>query len=130
MSRRMALIGTSVAVLPAAHATPGPRSDADLIRLCGQLIDIERQRVPLIRCATVEEEDANASELARLDAQWDATWDALYGLSPTTREGAIAVARAALAIAPRHTDGRVLCTGCSDALAFDVVRFLADGPRA
>jgi len=113
------------------HAAEEARAaDADLIRLCDRLADIERQRAPLSRCDTPEEEDAAAPALAALDAEWDAAWNALYSLSPTTREGAIAMSRAALAIAPRHSDGRVICAGCADALAFDVVTFLADGAQA
>jgi len=130
ISRRAALIGTFLAVLPAAYATPAPHPDAELIRLSGRLVDIERQRAPLLRCNTTEEEAAAAPAVAVLDAEWDATWEALHSLSPTTRDGAVAMAQAALAIAPRHTDGRVLCSGCADALAFDVVKFLADGARA
>jgi hypothetical protein len=132
-STRRALLagGTAAAalvVLPAAQAATQAAggADAELIRLCDQLCAIEKRRAPLFNAKTLEEEHARQPALDALENEWDEAWEGLRELSPTTMAGAVAMARATLAIACRRADGSLLATGCSEALAYDVVSWLAE----
>jgi hypothetical protein len=112
MARRGLLSGATAAAalvtLPAAQAAILARAgaDAELIGLCDQLCAIEKRRAPLFNAKTLEEERARQPAMDLLEGEWDEVWEAMRELSPTTMAGAVAAARATLAIACRRAETR------------------------
>jgi hypothetical protein len=110
-SRRAALRDT-VATVVASLTAPGPTSaDAELIRLCGQLVALRDDFDEVYgRRTTIEEEDATEHELIALDKREDALLGAMEAAGPpTTIAGIVAVAQAGLAIyLHRDTEGTAI----------------------
>jgi hypothetical protein len=132
-SRRSALRGlglTSIAAGLAARsalATPAapPDADAELIRLCGEVVAIQDRINALY---TTDDEERTEPELDALFAMHHERLDLIEAtaVSPATLAGARAIAQASVAIAPLNVDGEVSFDGGdSEWLALVVVNFLA-----
>lgn len=109
-----------------AHAHP----DADLIRLCARIIAIEAEQATLFTIRhTLDDEARTDPAMNALYDERDQVFDQLrHLLRPTTIDGARAVARASLALAPRANNGDILWVGDSERLAWSVADYLAGRP--
>jgi hypothetical protein len=133
-SRRVLLTGASAALLAgaaavtAASAAPAvpdgaAGADAELIRLCNRMVELEAARRTLIDSET--QEDEAQPELDGLYAESEAVFDRVCELpDPVTHAGALALARAALAEAPRELNGEIAWEGRAEWFAFGAAEFL------
>lgn len=101
-----------------------PDPDAELIALCDRFAEIEAQE----NAIEFEGDDEFDRARAPLDAERKAIKERLYDLpDPSTLAGARAMARAAMATAPREIDGQPYFDGgdAEEIFAFGAVQFLA-----
>lgn len=108
-----------------------PDADAELIRLCDRFAEIELKK----KAQYVEIKNDDERDRARepLEAELKAIKQQLYALpDPSTLAGARAMARAAMASAPRDLDGTPYFDGgpAEEIFAFGAVQFLAAGNGA
>jgi hypothetical protein len=129
-------IAAGLAARPAlaAPAAAAPDTDAELIRLCGEVVAIQDRINALYRVRhTVEDERRTEPELSALYATQQERIDLIEaaGGLPATLAGARAIAQASVAIAPLDRGGETEFEG-GDAewLALTVVKFLAAGDAA
>jgi hypothetical protein len=131
----LAAIAAGLAAVPALAApAAAPDTDADLIRLCGEVVAIQDRINALYKIRhTAEEEERTEPELSALYATQQERIDLIEaaGGSPATLAGARAIAQASVAIAPLDRGGETEFEG-GDAewLALTVVKFLAAGDAA
>jgi hypothetical protein len=125
---------TSIAAGLAARsalATPAvpPDADAELIRLCGEVVAIQAKIDALHKVRhTAEDERRTEPERSALYAMQHERLDLIEAaaVSLATLAAARAIAQASVAIAPLNVDGEVSCGGGdSEWLALVVVKFLA-----
>jgi hypothetical protein len=141
-SRRSALRGISLTAMAAGLAArsalaapvPAPDTDAELIRLCGEVVAVQDKIDALYKVRhTAEDEQRTEPELDDLSAMQHEWLDLIEAaaVSPATLAGVRAMARASIAIAPLDRDGETEFEG-GDAewLALTVVKFLAAGDAA
>jgi len=101
-------------------------ADAELIALCNRLMAIERDIAALMATRmTIEDEQRTESQLTAMFAAGSQIFDRIYDQPDvTTMAGALAMARASIAVAPRDTDSQIIWTGDSEYLAWSVAEFL------
>lgn len=74
---------------------------------------------------TIEDEQRTEPQLAAIFAAGSQIFDRIYDQPDVTiMAGALAMARASIAVAPRDTDGQIIWTGDSEYLAWSVAEFL------
>jgi hypothetical protein len=112
---------------PATPTMPSPNADADLVALCDSLAAVAIEVEALLDASpTIEDEERNMPAADALSVRWSHLLDGIWDRgSPTTAEGAKAMARAFSAIAPRKLDGTIE-EGGPNWLAFEVCEFFAD----
>jgi hypothetical protein len=117
-------------------AAAAPSADAELIALCGRLVAIADEISALAATLnTIEDEHRTQSQLDAMLADRNRVFDQIYSQPEvTTVAGALAMARAAvaIAIAPRDIDGEIIWTGNSEYLAWSFAEFIVGrgGPVA
>lgn len=118
-----ALIAGSAAPVSAAAA---PGADAELIALCDRRVAIEDEIAALVATRnTIADEQRTEPQLAAMLADGSQVFDRICEQPDvTTMAGALAMARASIAIAPQDTDGQIIWAGDSEYLAWSVVEFL------
>lgn len=75
-----------------AGAAPAPHPDAELIRLCTEFDAIERRHYAVFAAMADREEDAAEAAMKAMAEEHEPVLDQITALSPTTIEGAIALA--------------------------------------
>jgi len=131
-TRRSALQFSAITLVtglaaPVLAAGP-PSADAELIALCERLVAIEGEIAALMAIRnTIEDEQRTEPQLAAMFADGNQVFDRIYDQPDvTTMAGALAMARASVAVAPRGTDGQIIWTGDSEYLAWSVAEFLVE----
>lgn len=115
--------GPGIAAAPASTMPAG--ADAELIRLYNRLVEIVAAEAVIFE--TVDEADQEKA-LQPFTQEYRLIEDRVYDLgNPTTPEGVLACARAAVATAPKDADGTIYCGnhGLAEALAFTVAEMTA-----
>jgi hypothetical protein len=132
-SRRGLLTSGAVALLAgaavtvASHEASGDGSDAELIAACDELVRIDAAWRAFVgwRGHSIEREQQTQAEFERATAVWRTAVDRVYDAGEiTTHAGALALARAAVAIAPLRLDGSFLIDTHAGIFGFDVLEFL------
>ncbi len=103
-----------------------PGSDAELIRLCDRLVEIDAEERAIL--ASTDEDDGGPLKprFDALNVEWRAIDERMCDVAdPVTRAGALAVARAAVAQAPKQTDGSFSATELAEWLAFTAAKWFA-----
>lgn len=128
---RCALLRFSRAVLLAGPATPvsaaaAPGADAELIALCDRRVAIEGEIAALVATRdTIADERRTEPQLAAMFADASRVFDRICDQPDVTiMAGALAMARASIAIAPRGADGQIILASDSEYLAWSVAEFL------
>jgi hypothetical protein len=106
------------------QADPGP--DAELIRLCDRLVEIDAEERAIL--ASTDEDDGGPLKprFDALNVEWRAIDERMCDVAdPVTRAGALAVARVAVAQAPKQTDGSFSATELAEWLAFTAAKWFA-----
>lgn len=99
----------SAAALPAMAGGGDP--DAELVANCNRLTRaLERERALYADCQTIEQEHAVEEETDAIADEIEELHQVIVKHRPSTTAGVIAKARAALALAPQRSDGRVIST--------------------
>lgn len=130
---RRAALRLGLAVTAATIASPAisglPGTDAELIRLCERLIDLDNEQAALLKAGTgLEYERSIDPRLDEIGAEADAILVQIARLpSVSTLPGMQAMARASIALAPRGRDGGSETPEDTDWLAFEVLQALAGG---
>ena len=134
-SRRRALCDGAAAALdrpitPAiAEAGPKAGDDAELIRLCDRMVEIQARTFELYSGPCAPKDPDNdpviGPELAALSADWLEVMLCLVGLAPVTLPGARALARAALANAERDINWKIVTGDPAPSLMHQAVGWLA-----
>jgi hypothetical protein len=102
-------------------------ADAELIALCDRLVAVEGEFSTLMAATgnTIEDEHRTQSQLDAMLADRNRVFDQIYNQpGVTTVAGALAMARAALAVAPRNIAGEIIWTGNGEYLAWSVTEFI------
>lgn len=120
-----ALAGTKAA--SAATAPPfGPNADAELIAACNEIFEQEMTTRRAVR-DIVDDDERNALLADDVD-RYHALLRRVYELgAPKTLEGARALARAALADAPRDIDYSIISDGFAEMAAFLLCEYVNGG---
>jgi hypothetical protein len=109
-------------------------ADAELIVLCDRLVAAEGEISALAATQnTIEDEHRTKSQLDAMLANRNRVFDQIYNQPEvTTVAGALAMARAAIAVAPRNIDGEIIWAGNGEYLAWSVAEFIVGrgGPVA
>ncbi len=115
-----------------AMARAAPDVDAGLIALCAIVAEQEAARQALYAVRhTLAEEQRTGPALQALYTASEQAVDRLMALPPpSTIAGLRAMARAAVAIAPRDWDGAIMPQGDAEWLAFAIATVLANGAAA
>jgi hypothetical protein len=107
------------------QADPGP--DGELIRLCDRLEAMNAEEAAILKMDP-DAPDRGPFKPAydALHAEWFAIDARLYDVAePVTRAGVLAVARAAIAQAPKQADGWIDAPQLAEWLAFTVAEYVA-----
>lgn len=109
-----------------ALATAAPSTDAELIALCDRLVAIADEISALAATLnTIEDEHRTQSQLDAMLADRNRVFDQIYNQPEvTTVAGALGMARAAVAVAPRNIDGEIIWTGNGEYLAWSFAEFI------
>ncbi len=128
---RRAILQFSHAALLAGPAAPvsaaaAPDADAELIALCDRRVAIEGETAALVATRnTIADEQRTEPQLATMFADGSQVFDRICDQPDvTTMAGALAMARASIAIALRGTDGQIIWAGDSEYLAWSVAEIL------
>jgi len=116
--------------MPGTAPAATSNDDAELIRLCDRLVAIEAERAAIFETVAEDEQDR---ALDAATGEYDQIEARLAELgNPTTLAGMRAMARAAVATAPKNTAGEVTAgvAGLSEWLAFGVVEAMAGSTGA
>jgi hypothetical protein len=120
------LAGAAAATLPRVALAAGTGPDAELIRLCDRLVEIDAEERAIL--ASTDEDDGGPLKprYDALNVEWHAIDARLCDVAdPVTKAGALAVARAAVAQAPRQTDGSFSTPELAEWLAFTAAAWFA-----